>query len=207
MKKKGYTAIEFVVAIAILLVLAWIGGLSVIESIKRNDYNEMISIIPKAIFVETNKAFEEGEEKIITLDLTSKFIETEEGEKYLPENYTYSVYSVTRDDDWSIGESSSSTDVTEKLTDSHSEVEFEVDDGGKINSVYYDGDESLGDSGFYSKYHPSILVERDGEPFCRIDIISSLHITPKVKVYRPDGADSTIEDMKDPDKWILDSRI
>lgn len=207
MRKKGYTLIEFVVAIAILLVLAWVGGLSVIGAINRNDYSKMISIIPKAIVVETNKAFEEGEGKTITLDLTSKFIETEEGEKYLPENYTYSVYSVTRDDNWDIGESSTSSDVTEILTDSHSDIEFEVDDGGKINSVYYDGDDSDEDTGFYSKYHPSILVEKDDEPFCRIDIISSLYIAPRIKVYKPDGAESTADDMKDPDKWVLDSRI
>ena len=207
MRKKGYSLIELVVAVAILMVLAWVGGLSVIGAIKRNDYNKMISIIPKAIFVETNKAFEEGDSKTITLDMTSKCIETENGEKYLPENYTYSVYSVTRDAEGNIGNSSTSSDTIEILTDSHSDIEFEIDDEGKINSVYYDGDDSYEDAGFYSKYHPSILVESEGEPFCRIDIISSLYITPKIKVYKPDGATFTTDDMKDPDKWILDSRI
>ena len=203
MKKKGYTAIELIVVVAIILVVAGIGGLSMLKAVKRNDYNKMLSIIPKAIFVETNKAFEEGESKTITLDLSSKSIETEDGEKFLPENYTYSVYSVTRDADGNIGENIDETSA--KLTSTAtSEIEFVVDSDGKINSVDVDGTLT---SGFYSKYHPSILVESDGEPFFRIDIISSLYITPKIKVYKPDGAASTITDMKIPDKWDLDSRI
>jgi prepilin-type N-terminal cleavage/methylation domain-containing protein len=203
MKRRGYTLIEMLVVVAIILVVTGIGGLSIIKAMRRNDYNEMATVIPKAIAVETNKAFEEGSEKTITLDLDSKSIETGGTEKFLPENYTYSVYSVTRDSDGNIDGGGTSS----KLTGSHSDIEFEIDDDGKINSVYFDGDETDSVSGFNSKYHPSILVENDGEPFCRIDIISSLYITPKIKVYKPDGADSTTDDMQDPDKWVLDSRI
>ncbi len=188
MRKKGYSLIELVVAVAILMVLAWVGGLSVIGAIRRNDYNKMISIIPKAIFVETNKAFEEGDSKTITLDMTSKSIETEEGEKYLPENYTYSVRIITRSSLDDTG-----TEGSTLTTNTTNTVEFPVDDDGKITSVKVDSTET---TGFYSKSHPSIFVEREGESFCRIDIISSLYITPKIKVYKPDGSD-----------WTLDSKI
>ncbi|ADO82506.1 prepilin-type N-terminal cleavage/methylation domain-containing protein [Ilyobacter polytropus] len=191
MKKKGYTAIELVIVVAIILVVTGIGGLSMLKAIKRNDYNKMLSIIPKAIFVETNKAFEEGESKTITLDLSSKSIETEDGDKSLPENYTYSVGNVTRS-------SLSDTGTYSGLIASTS-VDFDIDSEGKINNIKLDGTTYMDGSDpkeFNSKDHPSILVKIDGESFCRIDIISSLYITPKIKVYKPDGSD-----------WILDSRI
>ena len=187
MKKRGYTLIEMLVVVAIILVVTGIGGLSIIKAMRRNDYNEMATVIPKAIAVETNKAFEEGAEKTITLDLDSKSIETGGTEKFLPENYTYSVRIITRTD---LDDAGTDSDL---YTGTPNTVEFPVDEDGKIISVKVDSTET---TGFYSKSHPSILVEREGEAFCRIDIISSLYITPKIKVYRPDGSG-----------WVLDSRI
>ncbi len=188
MRKKGYTLIELLVVVAIILVLIGVSGLSISKAMKRNDYSNMISIIPKAISVETNKAFEEGDEKTITLSLTSKYIEVGGTEKFLPENYTYSVRIITRSSLDDTG-----TEGSTLTTNTTNTVEFPVDDDGKITSVKVDSTET---TGFYSKSHPSIFVERDGESFCRIDIISSLYITPKIKVYKPDGSD-----------WTLDSKI
>jgi prepilin-type N-terminal cleavage/methylation domain-containing protein len=188
MKKSAVTLIELLVAVAIILVLAGVAGLSMKNAIKRNDYSKMVAIIPKAISVETNKAFEEGEVKTITLNLDSKYIETEGGKKFLPENYTYSVRIIDRTDLDDTGTDSA------LYTDTPNVVEFPVDTDGKITTVEVDSVDS--GYSYTSKLHPSIFVERDGESFCRIDIISSLYITPKIKVYKFSNSG-----------WILDSTI
>lgn len=204
MKKAAFTLVELIVSIAILLVVVGIAGLSVKKIIERNDYSKIVSIIPKIISVETNKAFEEGEEKTVELNLSSKYIEVGNTQKILPDNYSYSIYAVTKTDDGEIGESSNGESINKLTDDNSKEVIFTADKEGKINSVEID---TIPTSGFYTKYHPSILVEKNDDPFCRIDIVSSLYITPKILVYKPDGAESSDDDMNDKSKWILDSKV
>ena len=83
MKKRGYTLIEMLVVVAIILVVTGIGGLSIIKAMRRNDYNEMMTVIPKAIAVETNKAFEEGSEKTIKEYRDRRHREISSGELHL----------------------------------------------------------------------------------------------------------------------------
>jgi hypothetical protein len=50
------------------------------------------------------------------------------------------------------------------------------------------------------------VQKSDSSPLCRIDIVSSSYITPKVIVYRPlSDIMSFPSDMKDESKWTEDS--
>ncbi|WP_320046048.1 prepilin-type N-terminal cleavage/methylation domain-containing protein [uncultured Ilyobacter sp.] len=201
MKKTGFSLIELVVVIAITLVVLGVAGLSIKKAIERNDYQKIAAIIPKIIFTETNKAYEEGNEKEIELSLSSKYIKDGAKEIELPENYSYSLFAVTRTDDDELGDSSKGETTEDIASD---EVIFEIEDDGTLTAVTADGDLK---NGFYSKYHPSILVKKsDSTPFCRVDIISSSYIIPRVAVYRPlSGTTSSADDMKDESKWTEDS--
>ncbi len=200
MKKNGFSLIELTVVMAITLVLISVAGLSVKKAIERNDYRKIVSVIPKIIFTETNKAFEEGTGKTIELSLSSKYIKDGTKEFELPQNYSYSLFAVTRTDDDTLG-ASSKGEVTELI--GSDEVIFEIEDDGTLTAATVD---SVSNSGFYSKYHPSILVEKSGVPFCRIDVVSSLYIIPRVIIYRPvSGTTSSPADMKDESKWTEDT--
>ena len=203
MKKNGFSLIELVVVIAITLVVLGIAGLSIKEAIERNDYQKIAAIIPKIIFTEASKAYEEGDEKEVEIDLSSKYIKYGTKEIELPENYSYSLYAVTRTDDDELGDSLNG-EATELITSDN--VVFKVAEDGTLSEAY-DNEDNLLKNGFYSKYHPSILVQKsDSSPFCRIDIVSSSYITPKVIVYRPlSDVMSFPSDMKDESKWTEDS--
>jgi prepilin-type N-terminal cleavage/methylation domain-containing protein len=200
MKKNGFSLIELVVVIAITLVLLGVASLSIKKAIERNDYQKIATIIPKIIFTETNKAFEEGEAEDIELNMSSKYIKVGTTETQLPENYSYTLYSVTRTDDDELGESSNGEET--KIIGSDESI-FKIEEYGTLTSATVD---STSYSGFYSKYHPSILVQKNGFPFCRVDIISSLYIIPRVIIYRPiSGTTSSSADMKDESKWTEDT--
>ncbi|WP_319204803.1 prepilin-type N-terminal cleavage/methylation domain-containing protein [uncultured Ilyobacter sp.] len=203
MKKNGFSLIELVVVIAITLVVLGIAGLSIKEAIERNDYQKIAAIIPKIIFTEANKAYEEGDEKEVEIDLSSKYIKDGTKEIELPENYSYSLYAVTRTDDDELGDSLNG-EATELITSDN--VVFKVAEDGTLSEAY-DNEDNLLKNGFYSKYHPSILVQKsDSSPLCRIDIVSSSYITPKVIVYRPlSDIMSFPSDMKDESRWTEDS--
>lgn len=202
MKKNGFSLIELVVVIAITLVVLGIAGLSIKKAIERNDYQKIATFIPKIIFTEANKAFEDGDEKEIEINLSSKYIKEGSNEIELPQNYSYSFFAVTRTDDDELGDSSKG-EATELVTSDN--VVFKISEDGTLTETY-DSDDNLLKDGFYSKYHPSILVEKNSIPFCRIDIVSSLYIIPKVIVYKPlSDSMSFPDDMKDESKWEEDS--
>ncbi|ADO82277.1 type II secretion system protein [Ilyobacter polytropus] len=203
MKKNGFSLIELVVVIAITLVVLGIAGLSIKKAIERNDYQKIATFIPKIIFTETNKAFEDGDEKEIEINLSSKYIKEGSNEIELPQNYSYSFFAVTKTDDDEMGDSSKG-ETTELVTSDN--VVFKIADDGTLTETY-DNDGTLLKNGFYSKYHPSILVQKsDSSPFCRIDIVSSSYIIPRVIVYKPlSDSMSFPDDMKDESMWEEDN--
>ncbi len=191
MKKDGFSLIELIIVIAVGSVLIGIVGLSVKKSIERNNYNKIKTIIPKILDTEANKAFEDGEAKYVDLDMDSCYIKTEQQQKKLPENYSYSVYLVARENDGKM-----TTSGTVKLV-STGTVRFEIDNNGRINKT------NVSSETLNKRLHPAILAEKNGMPFARIDIMSSRYITPKIVLYKPRGGTSA--DMGAEDKWAIDN--
>ncbi|WP_321328261.1 prepilin-type N-terminal cleavage/methylation domain-containing protein [uncultured Ilyobacter sp.] len=198
MKKKGFTLIEMVVVMAIVLILGTFSTLSVIKMIERNDYKKIETIIPKMISVEAIKAFEEGDDKVVEINMDSdeEYIKSENSEQQLPKSYTYSIYLVARKNS---GEMKSSGTVE---IGSSGKAYFKIDGEGKLGEIQIDSGDTYED--LTEKYHPAILVEKNDVPFCRVDTISSKYITPKIYVYKPND-DATSEDMGDESKWTLDN--
>ena len=197
MGKKGFSLIEMVVVIAILLLVTGISSLSVKKMLERNDYKKIKTIIPKMISIEAIKAFEEGDDKIIELNMDSdqKYIKSEKSEQELPKNYSYSIYLVARKTN---GEMKSSGTV--EVGDSGKGY-FKIDNEGKLNELQINSDSTYED--LTERLHPSILIEKNNIPFCRVDIVSSKYITPKIYVYKPIDASSS--DMGVESKWSLDN--
>jgi prepilin-type N-terminal cleavage/methylation domain-containing protein len=103
MKKKGFTMIELVVIVAIIGLLAAFGSLRISGRAEKNALMTFKGKAPEFIRVTAQRAFEEGEDYTIEIDISEKTIKRKDADDdlketlFLPKNLDYGIYNTSGD--------------------------------------------------------------------------------------------------------------